>query len=284
MIKFSVTTLATEGVIAPVDLMPKLAAWGYDGIELWGGDLPGAEHVTWFREDSVRIEDVYQADRATDQELDALAKLKAVADRVGLAISMIAPYFDFISGSQRFDESLLVGARYVEYAHALGCKLIRTMTGGSGSARGSVPSSALTDAEWNACIRGLKALSTLPDAEDVVFAIETHSMRPEDTIETVLRQMHEVGAANVRVLLQPNQFVTKIAGMTAQKMLDALYPYTVHLHEHTGMKDSPVGWQYLIGELRRRGFDGYLSIERARPEPRLLSLEREIPWLRSVSS
>ncbi len=282
MIKFSVTTLATEGVIAPVDLMPKLAAWGYDGIELWGGDLPGAEHVTWFRDDSVRIADVYRGGQASGQELGALAGLKAIADRAGLAIPMISPYFDFISGSQRFDESLAVGQRYVEYAHALGCTLIRTMTGGSGSVRGSVPSSALTDAEWDACISGLKALSALPGAEDVIFAIETHSSRPEDTVETVLRQMHEVGAANVRVLLQPNQFVTKIEGMTAEKMLAALCPYTVHLHEHTGMKDSPIGWQYILAELKRRGFDGYLSIERARPEPRLQALEREIPWLKGA--
>ncbi|NLE94937.1 MAG: sugar phosphate isomerase/epimerase [Dehalococcoidia bacterium] len=282
MTKFSVTTLATEGVIAPVDLMPKLATWGYDGIEIWGGDRPGSQHVTWFRDDSVRIAQVYPGDRATDAELDALAHLKAVADRVGLAIPMISPYFDFISGPERFDESLRVGARYVEYARALECRLIRTMTGGSGSARGSVPSRLLTDAEWDACIRGLKALSALPGAENVVYAIETHSGRPEDTIETVLRQMREVEAPNVRVLLQPNQFIARVPGVTAQGMLEALYPYTVHLHEHTGMKDNPVGWQYILAELRRRNFDGYLSIERARPEPRLQALEQEIVWLRST--
>ena len=33
--KFSITTLGTNGVISPEDLMPKLSQWGYDGIELW---------------------------------------------------------------------------------------------------------------------------------------------------------------------------------------------------------------------------------------------------------
>ena len=282
MTEFSVTTLATEGVIAPKDLMPKMAAWGYDGIELWGGDLPGAAHVTWFRNDSVRIADIYRGDRATDQELEVLADLKATAESAGLAIPMISPYFDFVAGAQRWEESLIVGQRYVQYAHALGCRLIRTMSGGSGSARGNVPSVAMTDAEWDACISGLKALTRLSGAEDVIFAIETHGKRPEDSIESVLRQINRVSSDNLRVLLQPNQFIPTIPGMTTERMLEALYPYTVHLHERSGMKDSPVGWASLLADLDSLGYDGYLSIERASEEPRLQTLEHEVQWLNSI--
>lgn len=280
--QLSVTTLATEGAIAPKDLIPKLAAWGFDGIELWGGDLPGAQHVTWFREDSVRISDVYKGETASEEELAALAEIKALADQHGLAIPMISPYFDFIAGPQRWEESLVVAKRYIEYAQFLGCRLIRTMSGGSGSARGKVASDALTDKEWEACLSGLKALTTLPGAEDVVFAIETHSDRPEDTIDTILRQIRTVDSPSLKVLLQPNQFIPRMPGMTATKMLDALYDDTVHLHERAGMAESPVGWVSLFGELEERGYEGFLSIERAWPEPRLQTLEKESVWLHSV--
>jgi sugar phosphate isomerase/epimerase len=49
--KFSVTTFATQGVISPEELAPKLAAFGYDGIEIWSGDLPGDRFLSWWRED-----------------------------------------------------------------------------------------------------------------------------------------------------------------------------------------------------------------------------------------
>ncbi len=290
--KLSVTTLGTKGTISPEGLMPKLKAWGYDGIELWGGDLPGAEHVQWYQEDNVRISDIYKGDKASAQEIDKVIALKALATKNGLAVPMIAPYFDFLQGKQRWEESIVVGQRYIQYAQAMGVKLIRAMTGGYGSgfkpgegrrhaAGTELPSASMTDAQWQAVSSGLKALVRLPGADQVVFALETHRGRPEDSISSLLREVKEANSPSIKILLQPNQFIPTIPGMTAEKMLDALYPHTVHIHIRTPMEKSPVGWATLLPELKRRGYDGYISLEGIE-EPKLESIENEVKWFHKV--
>ncbi len=292
--KLSVTTLGTLKVISPENLMPKLEQWGYDGIELWGGDLPGSEHTKWYQDDSVRIADVYPGDRATQQELDRIMELKALADKHNLEIPMISNYFDFIAGKQRWEESIVIASRYIEYAQAMGVRLIRTMTGGYGSgfkagegiahaAGTEVPSSKMTDEQWEGVISGLKAVTSLPGADKVVFAIETHRGRPEDSIESILKEINDTGASNLKVLLQPNQFIPRIPGMTAQKMLDELFEHTVHLHVRTGMKDSEVGWDWLLPELMKRGYGGYVSLEGI-VEPKLQSIEQEVKWFKQATA
>jgi sugar phosphate isomerase/epimerase len=293
-VKLSVTTLGTLNVISPEDLMPKLEQWGYDGIELWGGDLPGGQHTKWYQDDSVRIADLYPGDRATQQELDRIMELKRLADKHNLEIPMISNYFDFIAGKQRWEESIVIASRYIEYAQAMGVRLIRTMTGGYGSgfksgegvahaAGTEVPSSKMTDEQWEGVISGLKAVTSLPGADKVIFAIETHRGRPEDSIESIAKEVNDTGASNLKVLLQPNQFIPRIPGMTAQKMLDALYEHTVHIHVRTGMKDSEVGWDWLLPELMKRGYDGYVSLEGI-VEPKLQSIEQEVKWFKQATA
>ena len=96
------------------------------------GICPGSEHTKWYQDDSVRNADVYPGDRATQQELDRIMELKALADKHNLEIPMISNYFDFIAGKQRWEESIVIASRYIEYAQAMGVRLIRTMTGGYG--------------------------------------------------------------------------------------------------------------------------------------------------------
>jgi sugar phosphate isomerase/epimerase len=272
--------------------MPKLAQWGYDGIEFWGGDLPGGEHTRWYQDDSVRISDVYPGERASQQELDRVGELKSLAEKHHLAIPMIANYYDFIAGKQRWEESIVIASRYIEYAQAMGVRLIRTMTGGYGSgfkpgegrahaAGTEVPSSKMTDEQWEGVISGLKAVTSLPGADQMVFAIETHRGRPEDGIDSILKEINEVSSPNLQVLLQPNQFIPQIPGMTAEKMLGALYEHTVHVHVRTGMDDSECAW--LLPELMKRGYDGYVSLEGI-AEPKLQSIEQEIKWFRKVTA
>ena len=292
--KLSVTTLGTKGTISPEDLMPRLKAWGYDGIELWGGDLPGGEHVQWYQENNVRISDVYKGDKATAEEIDKVIAIKALATKHGLEVPMIAPYFDFLQGKQRWEESIAIGQRYIQYAQAMGIRLIRAMTGGYGSgfkagegrrhaAGTEVPSASMTDEQWESVIRGLQALASLPGADQVVFALETHRGRPEDSIPSLLREIEETKSPSIKILLQPNQFVPVIPGMSAEKMLAALYPYTVHIHIRTPMEKSPVGWATLLPALKRRGYEGYISLEGIE-EPKLQSIENEVKWFRKASA
>lgn len=271
--KFSVTTYGTQGVISPEELMPKLAEFGYDGIEIWAGDLPGAEHMAWYRQDSVRISEVWEGQELTEAEVARLDDLKGLAAQYDLAIPTISTYFDFTAGEQRWQESLAVGRRYIQYALALGSPTIRTCAGRIGSAD-------VTEAHWQACISGLKALTSLPDADQVIFALECHPHRPEDTISSILREVEEVGADNLRIILQPTSFA---AEASTEEILDALYEHTVHIHAHTGMRgSSEVDWAWLLPEMVRRGYEGFLSLEGIE-EPELASIEREIEWLKEVA-
>ena len=278
--KLCVTTRATRGIISPEDLMPKLKAWGYGGIEMWGRDLPGAGHVQWYEDTTVRIGDVYRGDRATDEEIDRVVALKNLADRNGLEVPMISPYFDFLQGKKRWEESLVIGQRYIQYAKAMGVRLIRAMSGGYGTGT-EVPSASMTDEQWESVLSGLKALVSLPGADQVVFALETHRGKPEDSPSSLLREIEETGSAQLRVLLQPNQLVPVIPGLTTDKMLDALYPYTVHIHVRAPMAGSPVGWSKLLPELQRRGYGGHISLENVK-EPRFQSIEDEAQWFRQM--
>jgi 3-dehydroshikimate dehydratase len=182
---------------------------------------------------------------------------------------MIAPYFEFTAGHRRWQESLVVGRRYIQYALHLGSPLIRTCAG-------RIASADMSERDWEACISGLKALTSLPGAEQVVFALECHPNRPEDTIDSVLREIEEVGADNLKVLLQPTSF---IAQADTQEILDALYQHTVHIH--AGLRSEEVDWEWMLPEMAQRGYDGFLSLEGVE-EPKLQAIERTIDWLREI--
>ena len=175
----------------------------------------------------------------------------------------------FTAGRQRWEESLAVGRRYVEYARILGCPTIRTCGG-------RIASADMTEADWEACIEGLKALTSLPGAEQVVFALECHGNRPEDTIAGVLREIEEVGADNLKVLLQPTSYLGEA---DTRQILDALYEHTAHIH--TGLTNKDVDWAWMLPEMVRRGYEGYLSLEGI-AEPKLETIEKEIHWLRET--
>lgn len=267
--KFSVTTFATQGLISPEALMPKLAAWGYDGIELWSGDLSGPDYLAWYRRDSVRLAELWPDEELGEEERARLVALRDRAAENGLDISMISPYFEFTAGRQRWEESLAVGRRYVQYAHILGCRTIRTCGG-------RIASADMSEADWRACIAGLKALTGLPGAGQVLFCLECHGNRPEDTIAGVLREIREVGAGNLKVLLQPTSYLGEA---DTRQILDALYEHTAHIH--TGLESKEVDWEWMLPEMVRRGYEGYLSLEGV-VEPKLETTEKDIQWLRGL--
>jgi sugar phosphate isomerase/epimerase len=131
----------------------------------------------------------------------------------------------------------------------------------------------MTEADWEACIAGLRALTALPGADQVVFALECHRNRPEDTIATVLREIHEVGADNLKVLLQPTSYLGEA---DTRQILQALYGRTAHIHATLG--NEGVDWAWMLPEMVARGYEGYLSLEGI-AEPKLETIEQEIRWL-----
>jgi sugar phosphate isomerase/epimerase len=275
--KFCVTTFTTQRVIDAPDLFPKLAQWGYDGIELWAGDMPNAEgYMSWWREDATRIADVWPEAELTEQETNLLDLYKALAESNGLEIAALAPYFDFTSGSPRWEESIEVARRYLKYADYLGAKVFR-------ASGGRVPSAELTEQQWNALLDAWRILADLPAAEDKAFCLECHANRPEDTLSSILREVEIVDSPSIRILFQPTSFSDEA---DTETILDSLYAYVAHMHASGRMLEegaTDIDWEWVFPELQRRGYDGWVSIEGS-SEPVLENLERLIAWLRDLIS
>ncbi|MFB0503788.1 MAG: sugar phosphate isomerase/epimerase family protein [Candidatus Bathyarchaeia archaeon] len=270
-IKFSVTTYGTQNVILPEDLVPKLAEWGYDGIELWGGRVHKQGQPKWGLEGR------------TDNEI---GRLRNLVDQYGLEVPAVSTYFSFTSGKQNYEKSLRTGRRYSEIARLFGAKVVRVVGEGMASAE-------MTEEKWKVFIMGLKDLASIGDEYDVTFGLELHGNTPHDTILGQLRCIWQADSHRIRVLYQPtttSQLEPEVDQMWA---LDKLFPYIVHVHMQASVsfgydtllsrEHDHVHWSQMLEEMRRKGYSGYISVERV-PEPTLKNLEKEIEWLKRFSS
>lgn len=233
-----------------IDLLPRIAAAGYDGVELW------APHVA----------------ELTDDEL---AALKARLDALGLAVPMISPYFKLTKTQEQADASVAEGLRLIEIARALGAKGIRCFTGGTASADA-------TEEHW---ARAVAALQTLADAgPELWWALETHSWNLMDTIESSIRLVGCVGRRNVRLILQPSTF-----GDDWRSATEGLAAYACHVHATNKTADGgfslehgEMDWAWIVDRLRAAGFDGFYSVEYMGPEPDRV-LTESAPFMRRLS-
>ncbi|RJS85258.1 sugar phosphate isomerase/epimerase [Candidatus Bathyarchaeota archaeon] len=269
--KFSVTTYTTQGIILPEDLIPKLAEWGYDGIELWGGRLPPKQgEPKWGLE---------------GRSLNEIRKLRKIADDYGLEIPAVSTYFKFTESEESYRRSLKTGVKYCEIANLVGAGIIRVVGEG-------VPSSQMTEEKWRVFIRGLKDLAALGDKYNVTFGLELHSNTPHDTVLGQLRCIWQTSSERVRTLYQPTTISTLEPELDQLWALEKLYPYIVHVHIATDSSfkcgtlrsrgNGHVHWSQILGELKRRGYSGFISIEGV-PQPKLKNLKKEIEWLKFFS-
>ena len=269
-IKFSVTTYTTQNVILPEALIPKLAEWRYDGIELWGGIIPQKGQPKWGLEGR------------TENEIERLKKL---VDQYGLEVPAVSTYFKFTAGEETRKKSLQTGRRYCEIAKFFGAKVIRVVGEG-------VPSAEMTEEKWKVFIKGLKDLASLGDEYDVTFGLELHGDTPHDTILGQLRCIWQTDSLRIRVLYQPTTTSWLEPEMDQMLALDILFPYIVHVHiqasisfEHDTLVSrgrDHVHWSQILGEMKRRGYASYISVEGV-PQPILNNLQREIGWLKRFS-
>ena len=94
----------------PEDLVPKLAEWGYDGIEVWGGRPPKQGEQKWGLEGRTDLE---------------VKRLKKLIDDQGLEVPAVSTYFRFTSGREDFEKSIQNGRRYCQIANLFGAQVIR---------------------------------------------------------------------------------------------------------------------------------------------------------------
>ena len=268
--KFSVTTFASRNVILPEDLIPKLAEWGYDGIELWGGRTPEKGQPKWGLE------------RRTESEI---RRLKELVDAHGLEVPAVASYFRFTAGPEAYEEALQTGRRYCEISRLFGAKVCRVVGEG-------VPSAEMTEDKWKVFIEGLRDLASLGDEYDVTFGLELHGHTPHDTVLGQLRCIWQADTPRIRSLYQPMTISALEPEVDPMWALDKLLPYIVHTHiatktsfEHdvlTSRGYDHVHWSQILHQMKKKDYAGYVSVEGV-PQPLLENLQKEIQWLKRFS-
>lgn len=268
--KFSVTTYATQNVILPEDLIPKLAEWGYDGIEFWGGRTHQKGQLKWGLEGRTE---------------DEIERLRNLAEEHGLEVPAVSTYFRFTPGEETYKESLGTGTRYCQIAKLFGAKVIRVVGEG-------VPSVEMTEEKWKVFISGLKDLASLGDEYDVTFGLELHGNTPHDTILGQLRCIWQADSQRILSLYQPTTTSRLEPEIDQMWALDKLFPYIAHVHiqantsfEHDTLVSrghDHVHWSQILREMKRKGYSGYISVEGLR-QPVLENLQKEIGWLKRFS-
>lgn len=268
--RFSVTTYATQNVILPEELIPKLAEWGYDGIELWGGRAYKPGQPKWGLEGRSEGE---------------MRNLKRLVDEYGLEVPAVSTYFKFTAGDEAYKRSIETGRRYCELARLFGARIIRVVGEG-------VSSSEMTEEKWRVFIRGLRDLAALGDEYDVTFGLELHGHTPHDTVLGQLRCIWQADSPRIRVLYQPTTISLLEPEIDQMWALDKLFPYIVHVHIHAFTSfecdvlrsgwNGHVHWSQILGELKRRGYSGFVSVETV-PKPVLENLQKAIKWLKLFS-
>lgn len=235
---------------AITDALPRLAQWGFDGVEAWGPHL----------------------DKLDDA---GLAALRRQAADLGLAIPVVSPYL-FLT---RDDPALLAqsaatGERTIRQARALGAGRIRTFLDAGPAGIGSDVADA---GHWQRAIANLQRLAD--QAPDLLFVIETHAKTLADTPASALRVLELTARPNVRLLFQPLQ-------ADAIPDWQVLRPHVAHLHlqqphpgGHGHLDDQPDLLSPLLAAIRADGYAGTMSIEYCWPDVDPARLQGGLAWL-----
>ena len=211
------------------ELLPRLRAWGYAGIELWD---PHA---------------------AAEPDLAAFA---ALLRQHGLAVPMLSTYCNFTRSAESAATSLTEVHAAVARARALGAPALRVFTGNHRSADAAPE-------QWQ---RAGDALRALCDAHrDLAFCVEIHDWNLSDSVDGALRLLRLVERPNLRLVHHPSHFPDDIAGPLAAFGERIAH---VHATNPGGtLASGTMDWSAVIAALRTARYDGWLSVEYFGEEP-----------------
>ncbi|WP_251390238.1 sugar phosphate isomerase/epimerase family protein [Mediterraneibacter agrestimuris] len=210
---------------------------GMDGIELWSG------HVDGFLESGRSLEDLTDLLKTYDLEC-----------------VVIAPYLNLIDKSIQ-SENLALARKCIGYASALHCPVVRVFLGDKGS------SEVIKD-EWMCCFEALRMLGEDAQKEGVSLGIEAHYYHPSDTIHSILRILRAVQSPAVGLIFDGFNFYP--SGLEMMDAYEALKQYSIHYHFKNllwaphicvPLDEGDVDFHPLVCELKKDGYDGYISFE-----------------------
>lgn len=182
----------------PIEGLNRLAALGYEGIELW----PDALHAF------------------------PLADWRNALAATGLKLLQLCPYFNFMEGQPKIDASYAQLIEYLDVARVTGCKRIRVFTGPPWG-EGVVGAKQATQTQWEDATRSLRAFCDVAAIDGVELCLECHEGSLMEDSSNTLRLIHAVDRSNLTVNLQ-----IPFKGESWEYSVAQLGAYTSHLHIH----------------------------------------------------
>ncbi|MCL4393655.1 MAG: sugar phosphate isomerase/epimerase [Chloroflexi bacterium] len=227
----------------------RIAAAGYDGVDVWGG-RPHA----------------YRSDLGPQE----IASLKRLLQDRNLGIpSFIPAQFRYptslCSGNETIrQDSMAYIEDSIETAALLGAPIVSVCPGHSlfGQAK---------DEAWQRLRASLDVLCTFAAARGLRVALEPADRFETDLVQTVddaLRLVGAVGRDNLGIILDVghSQVVGEPFAAAVNKLGSALYH--VHVDDNMGQRDQhlvpgegTIDFRSSIAALRAAGYDGYLAVE-----------------------
>lgn len=235
-------------------------ALGLDGIELWDGHIDG-----FLARNACSIRD-----------------LNRYLQQKKLECAGIAPYFNLLDDGE-IALSLKNARKCIQYAHALGCSVIRTFIGRK-------PSKEVSEAEWRKCIPAMKRMSSMAEEAKLYFAMETHNNMPTDRVDVIAGLLMQTGEDGFKVLFDGYNFTLDHIDM--EEAHEKLKKHIVHYHiknyitRENSKTPAPIqsgdaDFTGIIRQLKGEGYSGFLSFEYFCPELQPL-IQQSIEWIRTI--
>lgn len=227
------TIACKTGQWQPQQIIDLAAELVFDGIELWGRFL----------------------ENASPQQL---RQIRAACDAAGLAVAMISPYMGFFDlGKSNFHDMVAECRKFIEIAHIMGVKQIRSFAGFVGE----VASASCDDANWAYAVNGFAEYAALAEQANVDLLIETHTNSLADSVQGIEKLLTAVPSRRLRLNLQLDEMV-KLSNLTPPQIWQRLKGRVAHFHyRHWAEPTKQQQTRHLLGCMKRDNWDGFVSIE-----------------------
>lgn len=196
----------------PEEGLARLRECGFDGVELWPQALDHFGVERWAR-------------ALREQDMRCL---------------QLCPYFNFVAGPEKLEQSRGIFSRFLAAAVALGCRRLRVFTGPPWG-EGVVGAKMATDAQWQAAIDGLREFCEPAAKAGIELCLECHEGSLMEDSVSALRLLHAVNhlTVNLQLPLLEEDWETSV---------ERLGPHTTHIHIHNWTKALGVGELTFLGE------------------------------------
>ena len=219
---------------------------------------------------AVELEDAHIGDPTPGR----LAELRAAAARHRLEIVDIALMNNFgvADDGKRRDEEART-ARWMTASHELGSRFLRTFAGWPEGER---------SARWPAMLRAMRGVVSAAEQAHVQLVMENHNHGGfVQTADDVLAIFDAVSSPALALLLDTGNYVDGLASIRRTAGL-ARHVHAKFRKVGPDGRDRLVDHEAVVGELRRVGYQGCLSVEYEGEEPSESAVPRAVAYMRRL--